>query len=274
MFKIHQFTCEHDWPNCGTDQNIVCRRGGNCDTASDCKLLIMDEKFRRALMDEHNEHRNEVAEGRILVGENGEAANMMAISYDTELEYTAICYVNQCGKAHDQCKRTKKYSAGQNAHVVKYKYEYDEMTHIMQAVHHWYDQVKNTSDAVFKSFSPGPYTSYTRMVWAETAQIGCARSHEGDTYYLVCNYGNEGNILGSPVYVKGTKCTKCPPGISCNAKYKGLCGEIDETYLIYAPRGFSNKAGLNLIMLVGFSVSVSLQRLLEFSFSEYALYKN
>ncbi|KAG5886652.1 hypothetical protein JTB14_009470 [Gonioctena quinquepunctata] len=243
MFKIYQSSCEDDWPSCGTNQNIACKRGGNCAAASNCIVMSLDEKFRRALLDIHNERRNGIAEA---VG----VANMMVLSYDVELEYTATCNVNQCGKGTDECRRTKKYTAGQNSHVAEYK-EYNEDTHIIHVCGSWLIEFLKLEDTILQSYSPGPYSHFSQIIWAETSRLGCARSHEEDTYYFVCNYGNEGNLIGQPIYENGTKCSKCPAGTSCNAKYTGLCGEIDMADMTKAP--IYNKASrlvcFNLIML-------------------------
>ncbi|KAG5886656.1 hypothetical protein JTB14_009474 [Gonioctena quinquepunctata] len=151
-FKIYQSSCEDDWPSCGTNQNIVCERGGDCAAASNCIVMSSDEKFRQALLDEHNEHRNDIAEA---TGEDKGAADMMVLSYDVELEYTATCNVNQCGKGSDECRRTKKFTAGQNSHVAEYK-EYDEETHILDACHSWFNEMTNINDTILRSYSPGP----------------------------------------------------------------------------------------------------------------------
>ncbi|KAG5886655.1 hypothetical protein JTB14_009473 [Gonioctena quinquepunctata] len=239
MFKIYQFSCEDDWPSCGTNQNIVCERGGDCAAASNCIVMSSDEKFRQGLLDLHNDRRN------IIAGAAG-AANMMVLSYDVELEYTATCNVNQCGKGTDECRRTKKYTAGQNSHIAEYK-EFDENTHIIHVSESWWlSDFVQLKDTIIQSYSPGPYSHFTQIIWAETSRLGCARSHEGDTYYFVCNYGNEGNLIGQPVYENGTKCSNCPAGTSCNAKYTGLCGEIDEADVAKASR----LVGFNFIILV------------------------
>ena len=45
---------------------------------------------------------------------------------------------------------------------------------------------------------------YTQMLWAKTTSIGCGATKYKDgkfnKFYLVCNYGPTGNILGQPLY--------------------------------------------------------------------------
>lgn len=47
-------------------------------------------------------------------------------------------------------------------------------------------------------------------------------------YYLVCNYGTQGNFKGHPVYTVGEACSKCPGTKKCNAEFKGLCGDVTQ----------------------------------------------
>ncbi|KAG5886663.1 hypothetical protein JTB14_009481 [Gonioctena quinquepunctata] len=229
IFKIYEFSCVDEWPNCGDIKNVVCERGENCYPYSSCTVRLISTSFRKEIVSKHNIYRDRVALGQEERGGNGEAANMMVLSYDKDLEYSALC--NQCNKGQDECRRTKKYTAGQNTHHVYHATQYSRQNQLNTAMDDWYAQVKNTSEDVIKSFSPGPYKEFTQMLWAETTRVGCVMNRKGDYYYLVCNYGNKGNEIGSPVYVKGTPCSKCPPGMSCNTEYIALCGEIDRTDL-------------------------------------------
>ena len=40
---------------------------------------------------------------------------------------------------------------------------------------------------------------------------------------FVCNYGEGGNLISSPVYSTGSSCSSCPPSTSCSLTYPGLC---------------------------------------------------
>ncbi|KAG5886665.1 hypothetical protein JTB14_009483 [Gonioctena quinquepunctata] len=233
MFKIHESSCEDDWPSCDGTKNIVCEREGQCGDSSDCTLFKPDEKFRRLVLDEHNNYRNFIAVGN-NTSYGGPAANMMALSYDLELEYAAICTATKCKYEYDKCRRTKKYTAGQSMQV-------SSSDRIQSAFNYWFQSDMSTLNrSIIKAYSGSVDNIFTQIMWAETTRIGCARSRrEHKLYYLVCNYGNAGNIVGSPIFIGGTQCSKCPTGVSCNAKYAGLCGEIDESDLTKAPLDFS-----------------------------------
>ncbi|KAG5886661.1 hypothetical protein JTB14_009479 [Gonioctena quinquepunctata] len=237
IFKMYKSSCEDNWPSCDGLQNIVCERGGQCNSIENCTMINLDEKFRRLVLEEHNKIRNNVAQGQETRGGNGEAANMMVLSYDLALEYTAACKANQCGGGFDDCRRTKNYTAGQNMDTsyTTVISESDDEKQIQRSIQNWYGGVVLTSEDVIKAFSIDIYIEYTQLVWAETTRIGCARSNDAYTYYLVCNYGNAGNIPGSPVYEKGEACSKCPPGVFRSDKYKALCGKIEDSELTSPP---------------------------------------
>ncbi|KAG5886666.1 hypothetical protein JTB14_009484 [Gonioctena quinquepunctata] len=260
MFKIYDSSCEDDWPSCDETKNIVCEREGQCGDSSNCTLLKPDEKFRRLVLDEHNNYRNFIAVGN-NTSHGGPAANMMALSYDLELEYAAICSVTRCKFEYDKCRRTKEYTAGQNIDVVS-------ADRLQASVTYWFSHMVTHDKSFIKAYSDGVDNEWTRVVWAETTRIGCARARFAEAsvpdeyYYLVCNYGNAGNIVGSPIFIGGTQCSKCPTGVSCNAKYKGLCGEIDESDLTKAPLDYYKNtqasSSLHQIMLMVSHIIISL----------------
>ena len=76
--------------------------------------------------------------------------------------------------------------------------------------------VKRKCDNNFISyyrFSPGT-GHYTQMVWARTHKIGCGySSYRGAGFikkFIVCNYGDAGNLLNAPMYQVGSPCSNCP----------------------------------------------------------------
>ena len=75
---------------------------------------------------------------------------------------------------------------------------------------------------------------YTQIVWANTYKIGCGytayRKRNFVKKFIVCNYGDAGNLLGAPMYEVGRPCSKCPANI-CSRKNPGLCPVPGETGL-------------------------------------------
>nr|XP_023011527.1 venom allergen 5-like [Leptinotarsa decemlineata] len=235
--KLCESACEDKWPSCGKYTNIVCERKESCSGASGCTIMPLNEEFRRWYVEEHNRLRNEVATGKETRGGNAAAADMMTLSFDLELEYTAQCNVNLCTFKHDKCRRPKKFeSAGQNLYTSTGK-PLDTKDNVVNAIKNWYEEVQYTTEAALTSYSSSTKTigHYTQLVWAKSTHVGCARAKKGNNYYLACNYGIAGNLIGSPVYTKGTACSKCPSGTACNTHYKGLCGKIDEADIKKSP---------------------------------------
>lgn len=68
---------------------------------------------------------------------------------------------------------------------------------------------------------------FTQLVWAETSLVGCGRTKSDKEVYIICNYGEGGNVAGSPVYKFGTACSECENGVDCNKDYPGLCGPAE-----------------------------------------------
>lgn len=69
----------------------------------------------------------------------------------------------------------------------------------------------------------GPFQHYSAMVWASTAEVGCAYAIcPGEKRIVVCNYFTAGNIQGQPWYTVGPSCSACPADTTCK---NGLCSK-------------------------------------------------
>ncbi|CAH1966040.1 unnamed protein product [Acanthoscelides obtectus] len=136
---------------------------------------------------------------------------MMAMSYDSDLEFTAQCQAAKC--------------------IYDHEYEYE---------------ITESNEKVFQDFSrlKAVLIGYLyQMIWAETYRVGCGRSIQEKKYYMmICNYGPRGLRVTKPLGRIGRPCTKCPETISCNQAYPGLCGEIDESHYSVTVSG-----GVNII---------------------------
>lgn len=245
--------CKEKFPPClifgRTNVNTACANRGCGPKTKGCKELPPDAEFRKAMLDKHNELRNKIASGGDTTGGNQAAANMMALSYDVGLEFTAICHVHGCKMVHDSCRRTENFStAGQNLALfgttISKPVTDEDITpdlapeKFKEMVQRWYDEIKlsdftNSIDKYSFDHATGHFTA---LVWATTTHIGCARAIDRSSKYgyiihLTCNYGPSGNIMRASIYIKGGACSQCPSGASCNAKYPALCGEIKDVYV-------------------------------------------
>ncbi|XP_057653161.1 venom allergen 5-like [Diorhabda carinulata] len=215
---FHDTNGDCTWPSCGNEENVVCRHGGNCDPKeSDCEPVPFTNQQRNKLLSMHNEYRNDVAGGKDNRGGASEAANIMVLNYDFDLEYVASCTANTCKMEHESCRKTNKFSSvGQNLYMGG---------SLMNSVKKWYGEIVLMTAENFdnlKDFSGVGH--FTQIVWAETTHVGCAAARKGNTYLVACNYGPAGNLIGSKVYIKGNPASKCPDGTQYSRVYRALCG--------------------------------------------------
>ena len=89
---------------------------------------------------------------------------------------------------------------------------------------------------------------YTQMVWANTYKIGCGytayRKRNFVKKFIVCNYGDAGNLLNARMYQTGRPCSKCPANI-CSRKFPGLCPVPGETGFSPANSSFVQMVDIN-----------------------------
>jgi len=181
------------------------------------------EKFtgeeRAELVKAHNDLRRRIAKGE----EPGqpEAANMMEMVWDEEMEEIAQRWTDQCNPGHDKNNKLLDGTyCGQNA-----ARGMDTMTSTVGA---WYGEVKymdagcTPSDAKIcdvdefgSGTRKGEVEHYTQVVWAESSRLGCGKRG----LYVVCNYLS-GNMPGGSMYKRGQACSACPEGTTCA---DGLC---------------------------------------------------
>lgn len=154
---------------------------------------------------------------------------MNALSYDVELEFVAQCWINRCRRGHDKCRSTRKIAApGQNFAAGTMTGERDARLKFLAG--QWYEREIALGNAgVIGKFWPIPnYGHFSQVVWARTTHVGCGYSfhRKRNLLFLLCNY-NVGNVIGEPMYKKGSACSACDVGRSCNSKYNGLCGNAE-----------------------------------------------
>ncbi|XP_064091708.1 uncharacterized protein LOC135205271 [Macrobrachium nipponense] len=188
----------------------------------------------------HNNHRVTIAKGLETRGDPGPqpaGANIRELVWNDELAKVAQAWAAQCPNGHDSyanrriCSRS--YSVGQN---IYYYWGFDANTAWKNAIDAWYAEVVDMPSYVVDSFTSSVPSGrvighYTQVLWAKTNEIGCGGVHYsttlGATTYpqskiYVCNYGEAGNFLSQPVYIKGTAATQCPNG-AVSATYPELC---------------------------------------------------
>ncbi|XP_078313034.1 GLIPR1-like protein 1 [Crassostrea virginica] len=180
-----------------------------CCWESTAALTSVQQEF----LDAHNAKRRVVSPS---------AANMRELKWSDELATVAQNYANKCVYGHNP----NKYEEAPSFETVgENLYYYTAQVPPTRAVTYWdnekYDYDFDTNTCI--DFCG----HYTQVAWAETEYVGCAIAYckplEGkkpEAYYYVCNYGERGNMNGNRPYIKGSSCSQCPSGYTCN---NGLC---------------------------------------------------
>ena len=181
----------------------------NQNLAAACGRQIRSVGFsyeeRKEIINKHNELRRLVADGKEARGNPGPqpaASNMKTVSWDYELAQIAQRWTNQCEFGNDECRDVDRFPVGQNPGM---KTTGDHNTRPSDIIMMWYNEVKDMNRNLVNSLTTTNNVShYTQMIWANTDRVGCGKivyQVDGlNRYYMVCNYGPAGNLIGQPVY--------------------------------------------------------------------------
>ncbi|BFZ03591.1 hypothetical protein BsWGS_06630 [Bradybaena similaris] len=166
--------------------------------SASAKPIVWTEAEKMEIVTHHNQLRAAV---------QPPAANMLKMSWDSELEMLAKRWAEACKKNekgsfyHDDIRFIPgRFHVGQNLawgfSTIK------ESTTAWNNENADYAQYFNT---LLQNFPPGPQVGhYTQLVWASSSLIGCAASTCDTTNYYVCNYGPGGNNMPfSSPYIQG-----------------------------------------------------------------------
>jgi len=180
----------------------------------------------------HNKYRSLVARGQEDRGTTGgqpSGANILQMTWDTELSSLAQAHADQCKFAHDctECRKTERFGVGQNLYIYKQSVaapanDWDN------AVTDWYEEVNDFSNKHLEPFQFNSATGhYTQVLWANTDKVGCGATSYKDgrwfTTLYVCNYGPNGNFIRGQMYQQGPACSACGNGFECSNEFPGLC---------------------------------------------------
>uniref|UniRef100_A0A0N4X1L1 SCP domain-containing protein n=1 Tax=Haemonchus placei TaxID=6290 RepID=A0A0N4X1L1_HAEPC len=97
----------------------------------------------------------------------------------------------------------------------------DRRQAIRFAVKHWWSRVRKDGgigqEVTFKEGNAGrPISTFTKMAWATTQKMACVARECPYHWSVVCLYNPGGNQVGSQIYERGSPCTACPTGYTCN----------------------------------------------------------
>lgn len=230
LIEAYSYFCELE---CG-DNNFLCvrepcRSRRNCGT--EYKLLPLTKTEITDIVKFHNTLRNNIA-GKGLPNYRVQAADMMTIVYDQELEFIAKCLANGCTRrAPLECLSSSRYRNVSFNYFEKEVHSSTYFVNLSVPFKEWQAGIKDMDKFLVKSFYLEPYTfspsdpiyQATNLIWSWTEAIGCAKHRHklAFDYYnsVVCVYGPNGGQVGESIYTEGKPCQKC----KCDKRYKNLC---------------------------------------------------
>lgn len=232
--------CEMQQKHCSKNIHIGCNPThigkGNCVNIT---LMEMNEKMKRIILNQHNQYRSFLASG--LLVPMVAAKQMEEMEWDETLEQLAEMHVQNCNMKHDQCRSTDEFNyAGQNLGGFSSTYKVTDLEGIIKniIINNWFKEYLHTPVEEIDKFVnniqyPKQIGHFTVMIREKNNKIGCAfinyEEYRNNRWWygnmLTCNYA-ETNLMGTPVYLKGTPCSGCAElGMICSQKYTNLCSK-------------------------------------------------
>ncbi|XP_071089290.1 GLIPR1-like protein 1 [Haliotis cracherodii] len=159
------------------------------------------EAEKQNIVDKHNEYR------RIP-----NAADMLLMSWDNELEALAQGWAAQCKFAHNPSRTIASSTSPIGENLSIKAPSYNEVSSVTS----WYNEV---SDYTYSSNTCSNVCGhYTQVIWASSHKIGCGikfcSTIEGTSitngYVVICNYLPSGNFRDVKPYKAGASCSQCP----------------------------------------------------------------
>ncbi|KAK6758467.1 hypothetical protein RB195_015968 [Necator americanus] len=179
---------------------------------------MMNDEARNLILQTHNQRRTTAARGEVKNGKKTtrlpRAANMMEMKYDCNLETSAQTYANTCTlTASPEGQR-----AAQGENIATVTGSVAPVEAVRQAENGWWNQIsingmneKMLFTQYLSTKSRAPI-AFTQMVWALSYRLGCGVATCATSTFVVCRYGERGNIINQNVYTTGAPCSNCPSG--------------------------------------------------------------
>lgn len=125
----------------------------NCSPSPAPAIFSLKSSHITAILNQHNTLRNNLAGGDIPGFKP--AANMMELSWDSDLQSLAEANVKYCNISYDYCHTTDKYNvSGQNIFSAQATDAFIDTNAVLQdAINLWYSQSKNASQASLDNFT-------------------------------------------------------------------------------------------------------------------------
>ncbi|WKX92489.1 hypothetical protein Q1695_010485 [Nippostrongylus brasiliensis] len=196
-----------------------------------CQFIEMTDAARTTAVNMHNDYRAQVALGQAPNGKNGailpQAANMMQMDYDCDLERYALVHAQTCSMTASADANLP----DQNENIYVDKTTTDPNTAITNAINAWKNQLSqngiNNQVQYHNTLAtkPGNPKAAITMIWAKTWRLGCSAVNcNANGMFVVCRYSPKGLQLNHLIYdPKSGPCTKCPVSAANCSPNGALC---------------------------------------------------
>jgi len=188
----------------------------------------------KEIIQAHNDLRNKVALGQTMKGPSlPKASNMLQVYWSQTIAKGAQEWANRCAMGHSAPGQFQ--YRGQNVgENIAYRgfTGASKGSPFTEFVNNWFNEIKDYNGNVgnFQNNGGPVIGHFTQVAWAESYLVGCGycKKIEGEwtKEYMVCQYSNQGNFIGKPIYQPslGENQCSCTQGFGCkNKDYPGLC---------------------------------------------------
>ncbi|XP_026746524.1 venom allergen 5-like [Trichoplusia ni] len=198
-----------------------------------CEVLNLTCTQIREFVDGHNERRLQLAQG--IVHGHPPASLMKKMVWDEELAKKAAEWLSKQDTLDvyehnpDRTIPSGRFDTNENL----FWYSTTDSKYVIHPkiiLDNWFDENKNYTFGPMNSehFKVQNVGHYTQMVWSDTDHLGCAISknskNKWQKFLVVCNYGPQGNYLGSEPYATGRASGKLScDKIGCKWPYGKKC---------------------------------------------------
>ncbi|CAD6189690.1 unnamed protein product [Caenorhabditis auriculariae] len=185
-------------------------------------LAQFTDKQKQIFLDHHNKVRSDIALGKYVARgvTKPPATNMYQLVWDDEVATQAQAYAETCPTGHSHRK-----GVGENIYWQMYMPEPDNYDEIAEAASvMWADEFQEfgwpSNTLTYPLFNSG-IGHATQVAWADTHAMGCGyhfcpeKDDRPDTLAVICQYKDQGNVIGADIYESGKTCSKCPKGSTC-----------------------------------------------------------
>jgi len=210
------------------------RRRFDASTERVANARELNDQERQAILDAHNQWRNDAALGNLNGGKK--ATKMQKMYWDLELEEHSKKFSRFCHWGHSQNVGWSElnYSYGENLYATSADFGIpaDQGVGPWSLEHQYYNH--DTGGC-----SNEPCGHYTQVVWEDSTRVGCAITEcssatdlpasWGGLTILVCQYYMPGNWVGRKPYTfstDGTVGSECENGM--DSQWPGLCNNPNE----------------------------------------------